>query len=311
MTQLFCPFFQSKPTASFNNAGTLRKSAGSGTTTFSPRLNNSGLVDANAGTLSLGGGFTPLNGELRFGLTSRTNFGKISIAGSATLGGTVGVQLLGGYVPATNTSFAVLTYGSYTGLFTGLDLPPVVRWATNYAATSFTLSVAASDKLAFTTQPAGGIPNAILPPVVVQVQQAVGTPVATNGVPITLALASGSGSLSGMLIRNTDATGKATFDNLSLNVIGNYALRATSPDLTYATSLAFNIFPVFYLQPTNGGALVTLTGTNDLGAVVLYASTDLKSWIPIYTNLFATNAMLFLDTAATNYSRRFYHPVKN
>src|ERR1035441_754477 len=42
----------------FNNAGTLRKSAGSGTTVIYPIVNNTGTVDAETGTLSFRGGGT-------------------------------------------------------------------------------------------------------------------------------------------------------------------------------------------------------------------------------------------------------------
>src|ERR1017187_8154538 len=200
----------------FNNAGTLRKSAGSSISYFSPQLNNTGLVEADAGTLAIGNGFTPTGGELRFGLSSLIDYGKINIAGNATLGGTVGVAWLGGYVPATNNSFTVLSYGSYSGLFTALDLPAAALWATNYSATSFTVTVASINKLAFATQPVSGkIPGTILPPVVVQVEYPIGDPVAASGVPVTLSLNSGSGVLSGTLTQLTDAAGKATFSDLS------------------------------------------------------------------------------------------------
>src|SRR3989442_1019349 len=83
--------------------------------------------------------------------------------------------------------------------------PTAALWATNYGPTSFTVTVARIDKLAFTIQPVGGkIPGAILAPVVVQVEVPLGDPVATNGVPVTLSLSSGQGVLNGTLTRNTD-----------------------------------------------------------------------------------------------------------
>jgi hypothetical protein len=42
-------------------------------------------------------------------------------------------------------------------------------------------------------------------------------------------------------------------------------------------------------------------------AVTIYASTNLSSWSPIYTNAPTNGPILFLDTAATNYRARFYH----
>ncbi len=81
----------------FHNAGTLRKSAATGTTTISIPFANAGTVAALQGTLAFYGGFNPTGGELLFGLNSLNNFGKISIAGNATLDGTVGAAWLGGY----------------------------------------------------------------------------------------------------------------------------------------------------------------------------------------------------------------------
>src|ERR1035441_3099045 len=238
----------------FDNAGTLRKSAGGGTTQFYPQLNNTGLLEADAGTLAIESGFTPAGGELRFGLSSLTDYGKIAFPGSATLGGTVGVAWLGGYVPAINNSFTVLNYGSYSGLFTALDLPAAALWATNYSATSFTVTVASINKLAFATQPVSGkIPGTILPPVVVQVEYPIGDPVAASGVPVTLSLNSGSGVLSGTLTQLTDAAGKATFSDLSLDQIGIKTLLASAPMLTPAASAPFRIVALIEGQRTSGG----------------------------------------------------------
>jgi hypothetical protein len=295
----------------FNNAGTLRKSAGSSISYFSPQLNNTGLVEADAGTLAIGNGFTPTGGELRFGLSSLIDYGKINIAGNATLGGTVGVAWLGGYVPATNNSFTVLSYGSYSGLFTALDLPAAALWATNYSATSFTVTVASINMLAFTTQPVSGkIPGMILPPVMVQMEYPIGDPVAASGVPVTLSLNGGSGVLSGTLTQLTDPTGKATFSDLSMDRIGIKTLLASSPVLTPTTSEPFKIVPLIEGQRTSDGFLLQLNGNNSFGTIVIYASTDLMSWTPIYTNPPTPNIIQFLDTSSTNYPPRFYRAVE-
>jgi hypothetical protein len=295
----------------FNNAGTLRKSAGTGTTSIYPQLINTGLVDVESGTLAFVNSFTPTGGELRFGLSSLTDYGKITFPGSATLNGTVGVVWLGGYVPATNNSFTVLNYGSYSGLFTALDLPAAVLWATNYSATAFTVMVASINKLAFISQPVSGkIPGTILPPVMVQVEYPIGDPVAASGVPITLALNSGSGVLSGTLTQLTDPTGKATFSDLSTDQIGTKALLASAAVLTPATSEPFKIVPLIEGQRTSSGFMLQLNGNNSLGTIVIYASTDLMSWTPIYTNPPTTNIIQYLDTFSTNYPVRFYRAVE-
>jgi hypothetical protein len=125
----------------FNNAGTLRKSAGTGTTQIYLLVQNAGgLIESDSGTIAFQTVPSLAGGEVRCGLRSLSNFGKVNIPGSAFLNGIIGVALLGGYVPAVNNSFAILTYGSHTGIFANLDLPAVATWATNYTATTFTVT---------------------------------------------------------------------------------------------------------------------------------------------------------------------------
>src|SRR5208282_513594 len=108
-------------------------------------------------------------------------------------------------------------------------------------------------------EPAGGIlTNVTLTPVVVQVEDPAGNPVATNGVPVTLSLNSGSGSLSGTLTQNTDPTGKATFSDLRFSLVGMKTLLASSPGLTAATSTVFAIVPLIGTQWTSKGFVLQL-----------------------------------------------------
>lgn len=125
-------------------------------------------------------------------------------------------------------------------------------------------------KLGFTTQPANAAPGATLNPVVVQVQNIGGVAAASNGVPVTLTLTSGSGILSGTLTQNTDANGQAIFNDLSIDTAGGgKQLTATASGigagLTAATSANFSIVaPVigtklgFTAQPVNGVINTTL-----------------------------------------------------
>ena len=129
------------------NHGTVLKSGGTGTSTINPILNNLAI------------------------------FGKISLSGSpANLAGSVSANLNNGYVPATSNSFTVLTYSSYTGVFTGTSFPAVAIWQTNYGPSSFMISVGGVSGLVFTTQPVGGVfTNKILAPVVVQPERSAHT----------------------------------------------------------------------------------------------------------------------------------------
>lgn len=112
-------------------------------------------------------------------------------------------------------------------------------------------------KLGFVGFPAGGAPNQTLnPAVLVAVLDANNNLVANSSAPITLALASGPGTLAGTLTIDA-VNGVATFSDLTLSADGTYVLRATSPLLTSADSnpltiqsapaaagLAFSIQPV-------------------------------------------------------------------
>jgi hypothetical protein len=296
-------------TAWFNNYGTLQKSARTGTTSISIPVTNSGTISSLKGNITFSGGFTPVAGALLFGLSSAGSFGTMSISGNATLGGTVGVLWLNGFVPASGNSFTVLNYGSYNGIFTNVSVPPSAAvWVTNYGPTSFTMAVASINKLAFTTQPIGGVlTNIIIPPVIVQIQDPSNNPVTISGVPISLSLASGSGIINGTLTKSTDSTGKSTFNDLSFSAFGGKTLRATSSGLTTAISLPFEIVQLVGVRWTNTGFLIQLNGTNGLAPITIYASTNLSSWTPIYTNAPTNGPILYLDTAATNYRARFYH----
>ena len=126
----------------FYNLGTLRKSAGGGTTSIGVYLsNNGGTVDAQNGTLSLDGGFSLYGGTLNFGISSLTNFGQVYLSGFPVwLDGTLSASLNGGFVPAVGNSFAVLQFSAQAGSFTNFNLPSSVIWQTNYDSTDFTLT---------------------------------------------------------------------------------------------------------------------------------------------------------------------------
>jgi hypothetical protein len=141
---------------------------------------------------------------------------------------------------------------------------------------------------------------------VVQVENPGGNPIATNGVPVTLSLNSGSGVIGGTLTQNTDPTGKATFSDLSCNQTGTKTLLASASALTPATSAAFSIVPFIEIQWTSNGFVVELNGTNTPNSTIISASTNLTSWTPIYTNGPTNGAIIFLDSDSARFPRRFY-----
>ena len=127
----------------FVNVGTLEKTGGISTSTINwSFLNDGGILGSQTNTLSLAGNYDLTGGTLNFGINSLAGFGKIQLSGSpAALAGSVSANLNNGYVPATGSSFPVLTYSSKSGTFTNFNLPFPVAWQTNYGGTVFTLTV--------------------------------------------------------------------------------------------------------------------------------------------------------------------------
>jgi pectate lyase len=174
--------------------------------------------------------------------------------------------------------------------------------------------VSVPTKLAFTTQPSTAVEGATMSPVVVQVQDAYGGNLSQSNVPVTVSLfLSGStGVLSGTLTRLTDATGKATFNDLSIsrravvNILG-----ASAPGLTNALSDLFEVLPAGAAKSpriTDVLALpnaVILRGTNgDAGQPYqLLTSTSLaaprSNWTVLGTFNFDGNGAFNITNAIT------------
>jgi hypothetical protein len=116
----------------FDNSGTFRKSAGTGTTLVSSGLtfNNSGTVDIRSGILAANGGFNSTSNALLNcaigGTTPGTGHGQFQKSGAITLNGGLSVDFINGFVPATNDSFTVLTAGTRNGTFADFFYPSSV-----------------------------------------------------------------------------------------------------------------------------------------------------------------------------------------
>ena len=153
------------------------------------------------------------------------------------------VQTGGGTITgdtATSGSNGVATVGSWTlgtvagsntlrGSITGLT--PVTINATGTAGTA--------TALALTTPPSPTVPSGGMFPQqpVVQLHDVYGNDRAQAGVPVTVSITSGGGTLNGTLTENTDATGAADFTNLDIiGTVGPRTLTFTSPGLTSVAS---------------------------------------------------------------------------
>jgi len=125
----------------FSNAGSLLKSGGSGTATISVAFTNTATVDAQVGILSFNGAFTNAGGTLAFGVSGLSSFGQINVSGNVALNGTASVAWLNGFIPAIGNSFALLDYGSHSGTFAAITLPPGSLGEGIYGATVFSLMI--------------------------------------------------------------------------------------------------------------------------------------------------------------------------
>jgi len=98
-------------------------------------------LDVQSGTVSILGGRTLTGGTLNFGINSLNTFGHIALAGAVTLTGTVSANLNSLYTPTNGTSFALLTYGSESGVFTSSNLPAFFGWTNIYGPAAFSLKI--------------------------------------------------------------------------------------------------------------------------------------------------------------------------
>jgi hypothetical protein len=110
---------------------------------------------------------------------------------------------------------------------------------------TFTVNPGSASKLAFIQQPTNGTAGTVFAPSpTVQIEDQFGNHVAQSGTAITMAIASGprpnftNGSTTSV---NTNASGLATFNNLSVSGrgTGTYTIRASSNGLTSVTSNSF------------------------------------------------------------------------
>src|SRR5205807_487352 len=164
---------------------------------------------------------------------------------TATLGSGPPGATLSGVTATTGTNgaatFSGLTItgptGSYTLSFGTTGLTAVTSGA-------ITLGARGATQLAVTTQPStraqSGAAFAQQP--VVQLRDASGNPVSQTGVTVTAAIATGGGTLGGTLTATTNASGVASFTDLSITgTAGDRTLSFSASGLTSVTSTTVGI----------------------------------------------------------------------
>lgn len=171
-----------------------------------------------------------------------------SVSGTGTLGGTTTVTAAAGV--ATFTNLAITGAGTFTLKFqtsspvlqvssNQLNVTSVVQIPTQLAIASQP-STTATSGTAFSQQPS------------VQLRDASNQPVSQSGVAVTASIASGTGTLGGTTTATTNASGVATFSNLSLSssTTSSFTLSFKGTGLASATSGAISVAVVS--QPPSG-----------------------------------------------------------
>jgi hypothetical protein len=166
------------------------------------------------------------------------------LSGSGTLQGTTSEQTIGGEATFTDLSHNVAN--TITLVFSAPGL-------TSVTSDPIVVGSAPADRLVFTTQPASasaGVPFGIQP--VLRTQDRFGS-FSSAGLPasklVTVALTSGSGTLSGTTTLNigtAGGNGTVAFNNLQIDSVGtNKQLTASASGLSNAVSTMFGVGAVF------------------------------------------------------------------
>jgi hypothetical protein len=93
-------------------------------------------------------------------------------------------------------------------------------------------------------------------------------------------------------------------------IITNPVGSITSPAMTVTVpALQFDSSSLSY-QSTNGAFTMRLTGSSGMKPVVLYSTTNLVNWAPIYTNPPTTNYIDFTDVPMDGSPNHFYRAAE-
>jgi hypothetical protein len=174
-----------------------------------------------------------LDVEDQFGNIDSSDSSTVTLAvagGPGSLSGATSVSAIDGV--AAFGDMTLDTAGTYTLTASDGSL-------SSATSSSFTVSPAAAAQLVFAAQPsnvAAGVAES--PSIVVNVEDQFGNPVPTDSSNVTLSVGSGPGPLTGA-VTIAASGGVATFSGVTLDVAGNYELRAGDGNLNSATSNPF------------------------------------------------------------------------
>ena len=103
-----------------------------------------------------------------------------------------------------------------------------------------------------------------------------------------------------LVLTNTQPANSGVYRVMVHNAYGN----ATSDATLTVIPFQLEAKPGNVWSATNGFA-VQVEGVSASNMLIIFASTDLVNWLPIFTNGSATGTVQFMDSAATNLPARF------
>jgi hypothetical protein len=104
--------------------------------------------------------------------------------------------------------------------------------------------------------------------------------------------------------------------NVLVNQAGLYSVVVSNIYGSVIASASLVVQPFIFtaggtnLSLTSNGFQLQLNGIFASQSMVIYASSDMVSWLPIFTNSPTTGSVRYLDPAATNSSQRFYRATE-
>ena len=151
-----------------------------------------------------------------------------------------------------------------------------------------TIVAGAAANIGFSPQPANGFVEVALSPVVVQVQDAYGNPVAQGGTSVSLTLNGGT-LASGTTTQTTDGNGQAIFSDLLIKVPAKGLNFTASAGLLTVTSSTFDVayrpgwdFYTLVLQPPNGNRVPRIIGASgSIDSAKGFSGFDYFEWFGI------------------------------
>jgi hypothetical protein len=260
------------------------------------------VFDDNTGTGVYGGTDTPVAGQVVY--LDLNNDGKLDNGDPSATTNAMGVytftdQVAGGSVRLSSTAPA------------GYALESSSSATISYGPTdtaNFTYKAVAS-KVAFAQQPPASVAlGATISPIVVDVENAIGTVAGQDGSTVTLTLNHGTFNTGSSTVTVAAVNGVATFSGLSINSAGTYSLIATDAALTAGTSTSLTVNQA--TPSVSWQAPASITYGTPLGAAQLDATANVPgtfTYTPAAGTILTAGSaqplsVLFTPTDSTDYT---------